>query len=101
MAKFIAYLFGLIGVSSIIAALAAWRGYVLSVLWLWFIVATFGVPAISIPAAIGIMLIVGMFKNTAKKNTHDVEESAWETLGKGFVVPLIVLGMGWIVKGVM
>lgn len=33
-------------------------GYVLSVLWGWFIVPTFGLPLLTIPVAIGVMLVV-------------------------------------------
>lgn len=32
--------------------MCAWQGYVLSVLWGWFFVPTFGVPALSVPSSV-------------------------------------------------
>jgi hypothetical protein len=49
--------------------LSLYSGYVLSVLWGWFIVSTFDAPNLSIIEAIGICLIVGFFKTST--NTEE------------------------------
>ena len=55
-----------------------WRGYVLSVLWAWFIVPLFGLPALSIPLAIGLMVIVSMargdYAESFDKGAKDAKE---------------------------
>lgn len=53
------------------------RGFLVSKLWLWFIVSTFAVPAISVPVAIGIgilatLLTVGTpYKTTSNEDEDD------------------------------
>tara|TARA_R110000744_G_C18880051_1_gene506502 strand:- start:173 stop:481 length:309 start_codon:yes stop_codon:yes gene_type:complete len=39
-------------------ALAVYAGYTLSVLWSWFVIEALGVQALSIPEAVGVLLIV-------------------------------------------
>jgi len=75
------------------------QGWVLTVLWSWFIVPTFGLPELSIAVAIGLSLIVSMFRgyNNTTKN-ENLEKS--EQVGKVIVLlfgPLFVLFLGWIV----
>lgn len=78
---------------------AIWKAYVLSVLWAWFVVSTFGVPVLSIPVAIGVIMIVRFVQGQPKKNENDVDEGLSAAFGKAFLTPLAVLGIGWIVKG--
>lgn len=73
-----------------------WQGWAAAILWGWFIVPTFSVPAISISQAAGIMLVVGLlrFKMTGPK-----DEISWTTKIVGFVIgPPIAVGLGWVVK---
>ena len=45
-------------------------GFVLTILWGWFIVTTFGLPQLSIPAAIGLALISGMLNSKFRKKVE-------------------------------
>ena len=76
-----------------------WKGYVLSILWKWFIVAFFGLPALTIPMAIGLTLIASFLTAQYYHNTDD--RDPWSKLGTAvgheFFYPLVVLGIGWIV----
>jgi hypothetical protein len=72
------------------------NGWVLSVMWGWFIVPVFAAPTLRIPYAIGLALVFGMLAHQSRKSEHtpDVGESLMESL----LLPLFVLGIGWIVK---
>jgi hypothetical protein len=88
-----------------IVATALLRAWVLICLWEWFIVASFGVTMINIPTAIGITLIAGMLtQHNAKTSTGEKKDTSTligEIFGLAVVGPLLVLFMGWIVKGFM
>ncbi|MBH2008236.1 MAG: hypothetical protein I8H71_00915 [Xanthomonadaceae bacterium] len=77
-----------------------WAGLAVSVMWAWFIVPVFGLPALSIAQAYGIVLLVGLM--TAKEKTEKDSGSFAAVLGKGFLrtslVPALVLLVGYIVK---
>jgi hypothetical protein len=73
-----------------------WSGYVLSILWSWFMVTTFGLPELSIPQAIGLSLILGYFHRATTK-----EQDPAAALAVVLVSPLIFLMIGWVVKGFM
>jgi len=47
------------------------NGYVLSVLWGWFIKPLFNAPGLSIPAAIGLIMIVELFKSVTNYANDD------------------------------
>jgi len=83
---------------------AMWRGYVLSVIWSWFIVTTFGLPELTIVQAIGLSIVVGYFKmsyNTKKEQNEERTDIFARFIGHAFFAPLFVLGFAWIVKGFM
>lgn len=73
------------------------NGWVLSILWLWFLV-PIGLPVISIPLAIGISSIVGVFKgyNYNRDKFESMDEAARALLQELFR-PFITLMFGWIV----
>lgn len=77
-----------------------WSGYVLSTLWGWFLVPALGLPAISIPSAIGIDLVVSYMTHQYRENTNDLGRDV-EMLIKGMVYstgrPAVALFFGWIV----
>lgn len=77
-----------------------WRSYVLSILWAWFIVTTFGLPVLNIPTAIGLSCVVS-FLTYQHDHTKD-ERSGVEKCVEGalvlFLHPLLALFVGWIVK---
>ncbi len=77
-----------------------WRGYVLVILWKWFMVSTFEVRALSIPAAIGVSLIVSYMTHQVNWATDDATPTA--KAARSVMIPLIdpafVLLIGWIVN---
>jgi hypothetical protein len=80
---------------------ALMNGWALSKLWLWFIVPTFDLPPISIPAAIGMAIVVGYMSKTIKP-TKPGEKTYGEALLEDFGVstfkPLFALLIGSIVR---
>lgn len=70
-------------------------GFAISMLWDWFIVATFGLKALTIAQAIGMGLLVTYLTVTIRKG-----DGSW-TLGEKIAIsifkPLIFLGLGWVV----
>lgn len=91
------------------------NGYVLSVLWGWFIVPTFGAPELGIVPAIGLVLVVGILTHGTrgigdiasylKKNGEDEnKDEDLKACGKKLLeycaviilAPLIALLLGWI-----
>lgn len=78
-----------------------WRGYVLSVLWAWFIVTTFGAKPIGIAAAIGVSCVVGFLTahyRPTPKDEHSGAEKMIEALVVAFFGPAFSLAFGAVVK---
>lgn len=80
-----------------IPLIAIFQGWVLTVLWGWFVVPTFALPKLSIAVAIGLTLIVGMFKSYQVKNEEKSTEDKVVEWVAGILVPLFILFLGWIV----
>ena len=80
---------------------ALFNGWVLSVMWKWFIV-PFGVADIDIAWAIGISLILsflkGGYSSWEKNNKDKVSYILLSGLYVAFVPGLIILGLGYIVQ---
>jgi hypothetical protein len=78
-----------------------WSGWVLSVLWGWFMVTTFSAPAISIVEAIGLSIIVGLFTQHLASKADVRDEDGIKLIRslfiRAFTLPLVSLGVGWIV----
>jgi len=91
----------LIGQLLIAVGTTVWRGYVLSVMWAWFIVATFGMPAITVPVAVGIMYGVMLFKHMPSKIETDNRQEYSTLLVFDVIAPAVVLLFGWIAKAFM
>ena len=76
-------------------------GYALSVLWDWFVVVTFSTESLSIPAAIGLSLIVNYITYQYNEQQTDDTISQAERLGKAVFMavarPCIALLTGWLV----
>jgi hypothetical protein len=77
-----------------------WRGFVLSKLWLWFVVSTFGLPVLGLAQAIGISLIVSYLTlaTPSKKPDDAPKYSLVECVAISIVIPAFALLMGWIVQ---
>lgn len=85
--------------------LAMWRGYVLSILWGWFVAAYFGLPELGVTQAIGLSYVV-MYLTASIPPKREKEPEGREYLIEqlsriivfhGFY-PLLVLFSGWIVQ---
>lgn len=75
------------------------KGWVLSVMWLWFMV-PFGLPAIGIAWSVGVAMIVGvMAKQTDYK--QDDRPTDWDKVVIAYIVPFVILGIAWIVHQFM
>jgi hypothetical protein len=84
---------------------AFWSGYVLSVLWTWFVVSQFSdAPRLSVAGAIGIAIIVGYLTkqddaSSSKANDlRTTEEKLFETGALLVLKPAFALFIGWIVQ---
>ncbi len=75
------------------------NGWVLSVLWGWFVVPLFHLPELTIPYAIGISTVIGLFKKstTDQNDKREFYEKLIEALIITFIAPLLTLGFGWII----
>lgn len=73
-------------------------GCVLSLLWAWFIASTFGLPLLTIPVAIGVMLVVGYLTKQADFNNSDREDYQKRVNVVQIVKPLSALVVGWVIK---
>ncbi len=72
---------------------AAWSGYVLSVLWRWFIVPALHVDPLRIPYAIGLSIVVGLLTHQVPKESPDTAT----VLCVAFILPAFALLYGWVV----
>ena len=96
----LAVLGGIVGVGFLMVFSSIFNGYALSVLWGWFVVPTFGAPALGVVPAIGVAMVVSYLTY----QTHDCkkEETTFgETIAKGTMMvvlkPSFALFFGWIV----
>lgn len=100
-------MYALAGICAIIGVLAIssmWRGYVLTVLWGWFFVPTFGLPALALAPAIGVSLVVGFLtyqSDASKEQEGSSSERFAKTVAHALVLPALVLGIGVVVRQFM
>ena len=91
----------ILGVCLLTAIIAILNGYVLSVLWGWFMAPIFGLPNLSIVSAIGVTIVIGYIT----KQPDNYVEEWWlnfdENIATGainaIVAPLFALFFGWVV----
>lgn len=91
MEKFGAFVLGLIS----FIVLVIFNAFVLTALWGWFIVPLLGFPVLTITYAIGLNLVISMFKNNNIKKEKEYE--VFEAFVIGFIRPSLALLLGWIV----
>lgn len=90
-------LFTFILVPVILAASFLIDGFVLSILWNWFIPRIFiGAPTLSILNAIGLAIVIGFLTRKYQKPDSYNGKNLWPFLYL-FVGPFIALFFGWIV----
>lgn len=92
-------LLGVVGVFSLISIMALVRGFVLSVLWQWFISDVFHVQPITVLQALGISLILGVFLPIPQNNNE--KKDPLEVILTVIITPLVALLFGWLLKLVM
>jgi hypothetical protein len=80
------------------------NGWVLSILWGWFMVPTLGLPVLTVAPAIGIALTVGYLTKSHNMKVMDIDNPKEVFDGfigavfGGFFTPLVALVTGWIVS---
>ena len=82
------------------------NGWALVKLWSWFIVPTFHLPGLTIPAAIGLGIVTAYLTHQVSiKNFRDEmreEIELWERIGYAFLYgtakPLLAVVFGWIIN---
>lgn len=87
---------------AVIVCSSIFYGFVLSILWGWFVVPALHAPTLSIPLAIGLSQVVSMFTYRAGDTS---EKSSGKSAGDwllhavvfAIVPPLLFLAMGFIV----
>jgi hypothetical protein len=79
------------------------NGYVLSTLWGWFMVPIFGLPALGIVAAMGVMTVVSYMTASIRyaKDDRDTSEQVIEAIVYAIVRPSMALLVGYIIKSFM
>lgn len=98
-----AIIIAFIGIVLLGSMVVCFKAFVLTKIWAWFIVPTFGLPMLTIPVAIGISCIFSLLvvvRNTNKDNEKDDWNKFLGGMGDvllyGLVQPAIVLLIAWI-----
>lgn len=78
---------------------ATLNGYVISIIWGWFIVPKFGLPSLTIAEAVSVVLVVRAIANQVSKtsNTANFEDWLSDFIAYSIVGPFMILGFAWIV----
>lgn len=95
---------GFVGVLALLVLSSMWKGYVLTVLWAWFVVPTFGLPALAIAPAIGLAMVVSFLthqRDASKEPEGDFSARMAKSVAHALVMPALVLGIGWVVHQFM
>jgi hypothetical protein len=80
----------------VLSALAiTYNAYVMTILWAWFIVATFGLPVLSVPVSVGVIAIAALFKSVNRDNA-DREDAIVFGHMTSFLKPTACLAVGWV-----
>lgn len=86
---------GLALVPAMLLASATLGGWIISILWSWYVVPTFGIKCITVPQAIGVDLIVTYMTWHGWKAD---DSGFWTVFFKAYIVkPGSVLFIGWVV----
>ena len=80
---------------------AFWAGLAASVLWGWFVVPIFGLPAIGVAQAYGLALVLRSFRGMIPEDSK-TDKSAGEVIVRCFTLPPLMCGLllvvGWCAK---
>lgn len=86
-----------VAIAAAIGLSALLNGYVLSKLWAWFIVTTFHAPPLSLPAAIGLALVVSYLTYQHADTPKNPESKWWSLILVLILRPLMALAFGAVV----
>ncbi len=79
-------------------------GWTFSILWGWFAVPIFGLPALGVAQAVGVTLLFGFpvskMPKQEKEDKEPGEGLAW-VVAWTFIKPAMFLTVGWIAKSLM
>jgi hypothetical protein len=80
-----------------------WQGFVLQVMWSWFVVPPFGLPELTITQCIGLMMTVHFLagRSGLKKSKNESDDEWERDLAISAIGPAFILLMGWIVTWFM
>lgn len=86
-----------LGFLAVGAIAVLWGGYVLSILWGWFMIPVFGLPALTAMQAAGVKLTVRVITYTHRR---EEEKDDWliTSFVEATILPLVLLGLGWIIQ---
>jgi hypothetical protein len=73
------------------------QGWILAIMWKWFVIPTFHLPALSIPAAMGLTLIVAMLWNPKFGDEKDIVNQIWVS----YAIPVVCLIFGWLIHSLV
>lgn len=74
-------------------------GWVLTVLWGWFVESTFHLPPLLLPVAVGIAAMVRLltYVDTSKLEQKQLSaEDRWLSFAGALATPWVALSLGWI-----
>lgn len=95
MGKIAVALLAFVGIAVFLTASAIVNGWVLGILWGWFIIPVFALPALNIPQAIGLGIVVSWLTYHYEKSDDNTD---WvHAVTTVIMRPIIVLLLGYIV----
>lgn len=89
-----------LAVLAYIAFMIVLRGWVISVLWAWFMV-PLGLPDIGVAAAVGLSCLMAVFLPTPAQMKNKEAEDRVQTMIYPFVSWVLALAIGWVAHQVM
>ena len=91
-------LLGVVGIGIVSAILNGWA---VSTLWGWFVVPIFGLPDLGILQAIGISLLISVFKTKGYDSKKDGGDAAIALLLAVIISPVLSVIVGYILLQLM
>jgi len=94
--KALGAIFGLV---VLVVVSAIFNGYVLSLLWGWFVVPVFSLPKLPVTSAIGLSLVVGYLTHQVpEEKTRPFGEMMSRAIALAALKPSLALLFGWILR---
>jgi len=87
----------ILGFIALVVLSSIWSGFVLSIVWEWFMVPAFHLPQLSVALAIGISLTIRMVVAQYYEDSKDADKEVTKAISSAIVYPLIVLIFGYVV----